>query len=330
MPLLFLTGESEMKQLPLPAVTPHAPDPVTTFKPEVAPPPKPIVAQPKPVKPVPKPAVAKVPPVKPSNVQLQGIEVPYKMQPEDAKETTVEVYSVDDQGKYYSTSPQVNFISMQTNVIIKSFNRYVDAAGNPDPQRDIPVGSYNVTVTGANNLILRDVQIVPIKKQIIVRVTHGSLRFEYEGNPNRPVKEYEAVVMQRVSSGGKTIHQKCTEELSYEPGNYHIKINTLPVSSRNADLDFGSETSIKIPEPGFIQFTNTAALGKARLYTVLGDEFVFFFQVDITGNPPSQKVMLNPGQYKVHFQQNPKMPYANRLSLISAEKSNETTQVELK
>jgi hypothetical protein len=267
--------------------------PMPSFKPLAAEPTTPIVSTPAPV--IPKP-VAKV--IKPREPELK--EAKYTVQREDAKETTLEIYFTDGKGKFYETIPQVFLSDPKTGQQLHKFYRTVGPTGNPDPQ-NIPVGTYNLTVKGKSNLLVKNIEVKPnTKNKYLVQVNKASIIFSYEGNPNRPVSEYVAIVNRRFAPG-PTIRQGCTQEFEYEPGTYYIEINTLPAHKRNFDLDFGSQYDIRIPEDGFLNITNTNNVGKVDLYCPLGDTFVKFHQIEVNGSAGGQKVTIQPGTYEAHF-----------------------------
>lgn len=307
---------------PIPAPTPR-----DTAKPVVKATPKPVVKNtPKPAftgtaKPTPKP-VKKDPP--------KIIEITANVETEDAEETTVEVYFTNGKGKFYSTTPQILFKDVKTNETVHKFFRMVDAFNKPDPQK-VPPGKYNVMIAGRATNMARNVTITPNKKnKVIITVVNGALKFEYKDNPDRPVSEYMARVSQR--SGSTNKEQRCDEELPYEPGSYHIIVNTQPLSHFYIDLDMSSTSSITIPEPGYVKFNSDAQRAKAALYTPLGDKYVEFMGVDVGSAVPadSQKVQLNPGPYEVRFLKNPKMPNAGERVVPFTVKSNGTIEVDLK
>jgi len=253
----------------------------------------------------------------------------------DASETTLEIYLTDPKKeKYYKTSPLLTLIDARSGKKVKQFYRTVDASGNPDPQKEIPSGTYNLVIEGKNEKfkLNRTITIdAKMRISVYVIVNTGTLHFEYDGNPNKPMEEFTAVVVQRLEAGGKQIKQKCSMDLNYDPGNYFIEINTLPASRRNADIEFGSQTVIHIPEPGWVQFTNTNNLGKISLYCVLGDKYARFYGMDISGTSlETQKVKLQPGTYQVHYLKNPNIKFSNEEVLTFRVKSNETTSLELK
>lgn len=219
---------------------------------------------------------------------------------EDAPETTLEIYFWDGKGKFYRTSPQLILTDVATKKQQKFF-RTVGPNGNPDPQKGIPSGTYELTIA-KSRIFVPDLEVRPNQKNVY-RIIAGkaSLRFEYEDDPNQPVKEYVAQV-KRNFEPGPVIDQYCTQELEYEPGNYHIIINTLPKSHKSVDLDFDAITTIRIEKPGYIQFTNTEALGKISLYYELGDQFVpFSHTLVMSGNLETQKLELQRGRYRVGY-----------------------------
>lgn len=257
------------------------------------PPPTPPAVAPPPKKPVTE-VTASVP-VVPSNVEVKT---------EQAKETTLELYFWDGKGKFYQTSPQVVLTNIKTKQQYK-FYRTVDPSGNPDPRKDIPPGVYELTITNSK-VFVPSLEIKANEKNVF-RITAGkaSLRFEYEDDPNQPVKEYVAQVKKNFEPG-PVIDQYCYQELEYEPGNYHIIINTLPKSHKSVDLDFGALVTIRLEKPGYVQFMNTQAYGKINLYYELGDQFVkFSHNIEITGNPETQKLELQRGRYRVGYKRQP-------------------------
>lgn len=254
-------------------------------------------------------------------------EAQYSILTEDAKETTMQLYFTDGHGTYYNTTPQIVFTDPKTGKEVKKFFRTVDAGNNPDPIT-LPAGTYDLSVVGGKTRA-HNITIAPSKNNKINIIVHNAtLSFYYKGNENRPVTEFNALVTLR-ERGGKQINQKCTQALEYEPGNYHISINTLPPMELNGDLEMDLEIRVGIPEPGWVQFTNTNKIGRISLYTVLGDRYLKFYTMDVNGFPESQKLKLLPGPYKVHF-----LKYSGNASLEETVvdfrvEGAETTQLEL-
>lgn len=280
------------------------------------------------IKPLP-PATGSIKPVAAVRpVPPKPVEATYTRETEDAKETSLAILFTNGRGKYYSTSPQLQLLDAATGKLIKQFYRTVDANGNPDPQI-VPAGTYNLRVVGQSNMLMRRVQVEANKKnKLIVKVSNGSLRFEYFDAPGRQITEYEALVNIRFEPG-PTIHQRCTAELEYPPGNYYIEVNTMPITRFNVDIDFGATSVVYLPQPGFVQFTNTTPKGRVQLFAPLGNQFVHFADVNVTGNPAAQKLRLKPGAYEAHWVKNPAQPYATETIEHFNVKSNALTEVEL-
>jgi hypothetical protein len=114
----------------------------------------------------------------------------------------------------------------------------------------------------------------------------------------------------------------------YEPGSYHVTVNTLPMSHFYIDLDMNSTKTITLNEPGFVRFTNSSNAEKAILYTPLGDKYVKFHGIDLNGPADSMKVELRPGPYEVRFQRDPKKSAEEVIQFTI--RSNDTSQIELK
>ncbi len=275
----------------------------------------------------PKPVVKPV--VKPSITSTKPKETEFTKQTEDAKETTLSILFTDGRGKFYASTPQLQLLDAATGKLVKQFYRTVDASGNPDPQT-VPPGNYNLLIAGRANMLMRRVPVeVNKNNKVIVRVSNGSLIFRYDDAPDRPVSEFEALVNIRFEPG-PTIRQRCTAELEYTPGNYYIEVNTMPISRFNADIDFGAATVIYIPQPGYVQFINSTAKGKVTLFAPLGNKFVPFHTINVTGNPDAQKLQLKPGAYEAHWVKNPSMPYAAETVEHFNVQSNAVTEVELR
>ncbi len=309
--------------------------PVLLMAPVIEPVPNIIVAIPPPEKapiapaapkPLPKPVV-EAPKV--ATVTTPKItEAKFMAEREQAQETTFELFFTDAQRKiFYQTSPQVILLDPKTGKEVTKFYRDVDMAGNPRPQK-IAVGTYDIMIKGKNK-IWKNVEVqANNKNKYYLVVNKASLRFEYENEPNTPVKEYSARVKKNFEPG-PVVKQDCTQELEYEPGNYHIEINTIPKQQRSTDLDFDSETIIRLERPGYVQFTNTTAYGKVSLYYELGDQFVRFYTLNINGNLPEQKLELQRGRYKVGYNNHPGTINAKETLKDFNIRSSQVTEVEL-
>ncbi|MBS1740915.1 MAG: VWA domain-containing protein [Bacteroidetes bacterium] len=264
----------------------------------------------------------------PANQTIQAATTSITLEP--APETSLEVYFTDGKGKFYNSTPPMRLLDVKTGSEIKKFYRTIDGNGNPDPQT-VPPGKYILSIGKTGNYKTKEITIQAANKnKVTVVVTKGTLIFRYDDNPQRPVKEFIASV-RKTFEARSNIYQPCTEQREYEPANYHIEINTLPMMVRNIDLDFGWSYTIDIPEPGFVKFTNTNALGKVSLWAPLGDQFAQFYFTEINGNPNAQTIRLQPGLYEAHWRGNQPRGMQNGDNIVKfSVKSNATTEVEIK
>jgi hypothetical protein len=286
-----------------------------------------------------------VPPLPPLKIDIPAIKIAPKKtisikEPEgktldyitdrsEAKETTLEVFLTDGRGKFYETTPQILLLDVVTGNPVKRFYRTVDPNGNPDPQTGIPPGTYNLTFSESRGLFVRNVTVeVNQKNKITVKVPNASLSFEYGDNHGRPVSEFVATVIERNKPNGKIRNQKGTEKLEYEPGNYHVIINTFPQEVRNIDLDF-SEKVIDIPQQGFANFSAEAGITSLTLYQRLGDKFLAFHTF-ATIDPSLSHLQMYPGEYQAHYRKGPGGPSASEKVIPFIIRSTQDTKIELK
>ena len=260
---------------------------------------------------------------------LPGKPAEFKVETEDAEQTTVQIYFTNGKGKFYTTTPQIMLLDPYTGDMVKRFYRMVDGDGNPDPQLNIQPGTYNLTFSESRNRVVNNLVIEPNKKnKVYIVVNKASLSFEYVGAPNRPVKEFSAVVTQRNRANGTITQQKCTDKLEYEPENYHVEINTFPLDIRNIDLDF-DESVIRIPQPGFAKFVAEEGMNSVTLYEQFGDKYRSFSTIKLS-DPVAKHLQIQPGKYEAHYHKGPGGPNASEKVVIFLIKATEETVIELK
>ncbi|MEZ5046394.1 MAG: VWA domain-containing protein [Chitinophagaceae bacterium] len=259
----------------------------------------------------------------------QEINLDYTIQTQNSTETQLQVYFKGPNGKVYEKyKPEIIMNDPKTHKFVHSFKREVQGT-EPKPQK-VQEGIYDLVVSGSTNLFANQVQLLPNKiNKVYIKVTDGTLEFQYLGNITRPVVEYNAIVNRRFAAGA-TILQKCSDKLYYDPGTYYVEINTMPAIKYSVDLTFGATYVLTIAEPGSLQISNTNNLGRIQLQSVLGDMFVTFYVMQVDGNLEKQKLTLQPGQYKALVPINPKTPEAGIKEVPFRVKSNEETIVELK
>ena len=246
------------------------------------------------------------------------------------KETKVQVYFKGTNGKTYPTAkPMILMQDAKTNQTVTSFRRDMNGA-DPVPQ-SVPQGTYNLVIKGFDDLYANNIEIKPnTVTKVIVKVSDGTLQFRYQGNIKRPMTEYTAVVNRRFASGA-TIKQKCSESLMYEPGTYYVEINSLPTYKASIDISFDASFEIQLPEPGTLAIMNSNALGKIQLQTTLGDQFVTFYTMNITGNLNEQRLqLLSNYPLRIVYSVDPKNPALGTKQLPFRINPNNTLELELK
>lgn len=272
---------------------------------EATPPPPPVIGsastniKPAPVRPVATKPVAN----RTANPKNDVKTATYTIKTEPAQETSLEIFFTDGKGKYYHTSPPVKLVDVKTGKEVKKFYRTVDAQGNPDPQI-LPSGDFTLVIGKGENFVAKSVTILPNNKnKVTILASNGTLSFKYADNYKKPIEEFTALVKKNFEPG-PVMPQPCATQKDYEPGSYHIEVNTNPISRYYIDLDFGYDFIIEIPEPGYVSFTNTEKMGKVTLYYQNGDMFSQFSVLDVNGNPALQKVRLQPGAYEARYKEN--------------------------
>ncbi len=274
-------------------------------------------------------------PVAPTNPQTRQIPSPNvspntppaKVVVEDAASTSISVYFTNGKGKYYSTEPDMIIKDSKTGKEVKHQLRTVDFKGNPE-SIDINSGTYDILFPGSVNRALNVNVTANKNNKIEVVVTTGTLSFQYANNPNRPVKEYVALVSKRFEDRSVT-SQKCDEIKAYEPANYHVEVNTLPPSLYNIDLVFGALSPITLPEPGTIQIDNTDNIGRVEYWRELGDQFVRFYEMSIYGDTENQKADFKPGSYEIRYVKPTGGP-VRKVTIVKFQiQSNKTTHIKL-
>ena len=246
------------------------------------------------------------------------------------KETKVQVYFKGTNGKTYPTAkPMILMQDAKTNQTVTSFRRDMNGA-DPVPQ-SVPQGTYNLVIKGFDDLYANNIEIKPnTVTKVIVKVSDGTLQFRYQGNIKRPMTEYTAVVNRRFASGA-TIKQKCSESLMYEPGTYYVEINSLPTYKASIDISFDASFEIQLPEPGTLAIMNSNALGKIQLQTTLGDQFVTFYTMNITGNINEQRLqLLSNYPLRIVYPVDPKNPALGTKQIPFRINPNNTLELELK
>lgn len=250
----------------------------------------------------------------------------YVVKVEEAKESTLQIYFTNGKGRFYSTEPRLSIKDSKTGKEVKSVYRNV-TAGEPTPIK-LDAGSYNIEIPSSKSKASGIVMEAGKNKKYYITVGNASLAFYYPTAPDRPAKEFTALVSKRFEPG-PVVKQKCDTELPYEPTNYHIEINTLPPMILNVDLEFSNVKLISIKETGTVQITNQNNVGKVQFWYQLGDTYVPFYEMMVSGNATLQKVDFLPGLYQARFYTGPVTPLSKAEVIQFRIKSNMTTSIQL-
>lgn len=307
-PILIASNQSIIT-LPVPQEQPA--HPVRNTPP--SPPPNRPVATPQPSRPTP-----------PVNKEIKKVD--FYATVDNAEKTTLLVYFTDGNGKFYPTEPLMKFIDSKTGAEVKQL--YRNMSGREPTPIEMTAGTYDIIIPGsdskAENVVIQENKV----NKVYIRAGMASLAFYYSTQPDSPITEYKAYVSNRFGDR-KVTTQPCDQALLYEPANYHVEINTLPKLVYNLDLDFNQLKLVAIPTPGTFQILNAQPMEKAQLWHQLGNEYVPFLDMNITGRPSAQKVDLLPGFYQVRYFKAPHKPYDASVIVPFQIKSEETTAITL-
>jgi len=277
------------------------------------------------MKPTPKPVTRPVSSSKKPSDKVEN--VPFYTAVEAAEKTTMEVYFTDGNGKYYHTEPLMKILDNASGKEVKQVYRNL-SGGQPTPIV-MAAGVYDIIIPGSKSKAVHVAISANKTNKVYIKAGQASLAFNYSTKSNTPVKEFKAYVSQRFGPNRSVTTQPCDTMLPYEPANYHVEINTLPKSVFNIDLNFNELKIITIPTPGTFQILNTSPMADIALWYQLGNEYVPFLTMKISGRPTVQKVDLLPGFYQVRYFKLPKKPYDQPQVVPFQIKSENTTQITL-
>ncbi len=246
---------------------------------------------------------------------------------EDAEKTGLQIFFTDGKGKFYDTQPQIKILESTNKNEVKSTFRNV--SGGQPQIIEIDPGSYDIVIPNTRASAL-NVPIVPNKtNKVYIIAGRGSIAFIHPTAPDRPIDQYRALVSQRFVKGSPVVNHPCTEELPYEPSNYHVEINTLPPLIYNVNVAFSEIKLLSIPEPGMIEITNKTNFNEVQFWHLLGDRYIPFYEMQVNGDPSKQKAEFLPGNYQIRYYKQPERPYQKAEVISFRIISNQVTQITL-
>src|SRR5690625_5204760 len=247
---------------------------------------------------------------------------------EDADKTYVQIYFTDGNGKFYWTQPRIKIHNANNNEEILSINRRVN--GQSPEKIEIAAGVYNFLVSesesSANNVTIEENKT----NKVYIRVSRGSLAFYHPEEPDIAITQYTALVSKRFDRGSPVVQHPTDTVLPYDPANYHIEINTLPPLMYNIDLNFTSLNMVAIPQPGYIQITNSAPAGHIEFWFRRGGRYLHFHDMQITGNLEDQIREILPGHYQIRFYRGARYSGGQPEIIPFSTKRKETVSLEVK
>lgn len=251
------------------------------------------------------PPPTKTEPEKPQYISLTN----EKIKPQDQKSTikteekqdalaagTMQIFITNGKGKYYNSSPKITIKNNNTGQTAFEGNRKI-SQGSPE-QITLPDGKYTITFKESG----RTVQVLVEKgknKNVEVVVGNGNIAFVYTGTNEVP-QGYMATISKRFEPGDIVNHPS-EIKLEYDPSNYHIEINTLPILMYNVDIDADGLLLIDIPKPGKVQIINEEEIGRIEFWHILAGQSYRFHEMSIYGDIEYQQVELRPGKYEIRY-----------------------------
>jgi len=209
--------------------------------------------------------------------------------------TTVRVELLNGEGKAVETNLNITFLNSMTGTPAYEFVHYLDPAGKPDSVQVDPVLSYDIVVNTLPTVVLRNVNIVNGKHNVIrIPAPQGTIvvRPEARGNP------FSAVVRQK--GKGEILHlQEGLRAVRYLEGDYEVETLTLPRRIFSVSLKAGTTTTVTLPSTGAVN-VNTLAAGYGSIFEILeSGESKWVCTLDETKS--RHFFNLLPGQYKIAF-----------------------------
>jgi hypothetical protein len=256
----------------------------------------------------------------------------YKVTTEEATTTQIAVYFTDGAGKFYKNKPDIALVDPVTQKTVIKFMRDIlpNSGGEPEPVDLSIEGTYDLTILGQRDIVLRNLKIQKNKlNKVIVKVTQGTLVFSYQGNRSRPVN-HKANVFKRFDKNKTTpVAMMCTEQKLFDPGDYYVELDILPNQAYATEISFGAVTEIQIPQEGLMSITNTTNLGDVILFYEHGDQFETFFTMPVYGNASKQSLYLAPGRYKASYKDPARPKLSPPIIVPFVIRANQETKLEL-
>ena len=212
--------------------------------------------------------------------------------------TSAQVDLLNSKGEPVVTNFAIDLVEQPTGHPVLEAVHTLNAAGLPDTLSLNPVPTYDLTVHTLPAVELKDIQLTPkTHNHITVSAPTGFIDLT-ETRPHSALLDIPVRVTLRDSC--KHIHtQRVGTRERYLAGTYDLEFATTPVVRvENVTIGDGRIVPVSIPEPGLLTLdTGTAGFG-GILYLGEGQRKMV---VPFSGQNPSGRYTLQPGQYVVMF-----------------------------
>lgn len=227
--------------------------------------------------------------------------------------TTAQVNLLDEKSKATETNVVFNLNDGLSGSPYYTFVHTMNSRGLPDTLILDPIPVYKATVFTLPQVVSDTVSLSAGKHTIIPANTpQGRLVFV---TPNKNTKYQGVPIIVRKTGDLNTLNvQYFTQDEQYLTQKYDAEILCMPrVYIKDIQVKQSQTTKVEIPEPGFVDF-NISENGSGSLFVIRKDgkmEWIY----NMRGNAKSEKLMLQPGNYRIVFRSN---------------SSNESTETKIK
>lgn len=209
--------------------------------------------------------------------------------------TTVSVELLDGENRPMESNLNISFLNSMTGTAAYEFVHFLDRFGKPDSVQVDPVLSYDIVVNTLPTVVLKNVNIINGKHNIItIPAPQGTLIVKPEGKGN----PFNVVVRQR--GKGEILNQQSSNQpYRYLRGEYEVETLTLPRRIFKVSLEAGKTITITLPSAGAVNI-NTLAVGYGSVFEILETgESKWVYTLDETRS--RHFLSLLPGRYKIAF-----------------------------
>lgn len=215
--------------------------------------------------------------------------------------TTAQINLIDAFDQPAENNVELILYDAFTNEVRYNFVHTFNLKNQPDTLYLDPVGKYNIIAQTTPPVMLKDVELVAGKHNIIgIDVPQGTILLNETGNTG--FSSEQAVIRNPVT--GEIINvQNFNTAVKYISGVYDIEILTLPrISYKNFEIKASQENKIEIELPGVLDITSADNI-IFSIFTSGQDEMEKIYESTLAGNTD---IELQPGEYLIVYRSNTK------------------------